>query len=258
MSGLKHSYLMGVCDPTGMLPEGSVFIPGYCSNEKEERVLFSSHLERIFVTRSPCKDPTDGKLLPLVGTKPEEMPRDVWEWLCKKPFGTIIFSRQKDRINATPLPALCGEGDLDGDMYFVLFDKCLIKELEPCFDGAKMQWEIKKQENELRKQQINLKEGPKFKADISKDVNWFAAAQKEILNIEYQSNVGKVIGSMWNLSEQLAKENPEEGIWDPDARACAIASRNAIDTLKHGIGVELPSRLKTKVKEKLHTYISWT
>lgn len=281
VDGLKHTFLMGVCDPTGMLPQGSIFIPGYCAKEEEhektnknendktknasekdkemkkERVLFSAHLERIFVTRSPCKEPTDGKLLPLVGTKPELMPDDVWEWLCNKPFGTIIFSRPKDRLNAAPLPALVGEGDLDGDYYFILFDKLLIRHLEKVFDTPRMRTEIRVQENNLRAQQVNLNEGPKFKEDISNDGDWFAAAQTKMLDVEYHAGVGKVIGTMWNLSEALA-EKSEDGIWDRDARACAKASKSAIDTIKHGLGVELPSRLKNEVKESVHQYISWT
>jgi hypothetical protein len=257
---LKHTYLMGVCDPTGMLPEGTVFIPGYCTEEingKKERVLFSQHIKIIFVTRSPCKEPSDAKLLPLCGTKPTDMPDHVWDWLCNKPFGTIMFSRPKDRMNAAPLPALVGEGDLDGDYYFVLFEKGLIKSLEKTFDGPRMRQEVKIQENDLRAQQVNSKEGPPFKEDISKDGDWFAAAQTKMLDIEYQKNVGAVIGNMWNLSSKIAEES-DEGIWDRDARACAKASKSAIDTLKHGLGVDLPSRLKLQVKESLHPYISWT
>jgi hypothetical protein len=52
---------------------------------------------------------------------------------------------------------------------------------------------------------------------------------------------------MWILSSKIAEES-DEGIWDRDARACTKASKSAIDTLKHGLGVDLPSRLKLQVK----------
>ena len=257
VAGLRHTYLMGVSDATGMLPEGTIFIPGYYTNSENERVLFSSHLERIFVTRSPCLEPSDCKMLPLVGTKPTDMPEDDWKWLCNKPFGTIIFSRPRDRINAAPLPALVGEGDLDGDLYFVLFDKVLIEHLKQVFDHPKMRTEMKKQENELREKHVNLCEGPKYKEDISKDDDWFEAAQNDMMNIEDHIKLNALIGKMYKLSGEIGSESPD-GIWDENARSCARAFKAALDKKKHDTSLTLPSRLKLKLKKSYHPYITWT
>ena len=53
ISGLKHSYLLGVADPTGQLPKGHVFIPGMGKDHGRHTKLFT--------TRSPCVEPSDGR-----------------------------------------------------------------------------------------------------------------------------------------------------------------------------------------------------
>jgi hypothetical protein len=47
-------------------------------------------------------EPTDAKLVTVVGSKPKEMSEDDWDMLCSYGFGTIIFPRSKKK--ATPLP----------------------------------------------------------------------------------------------------------------------------------------------------------
>jgi hypothetical protein len=47
---------------------------------------------RIFITRSPCVKPTDGRMLPLVSERPDAMSEQTWEWLVSLPFGAVLFS----------------------------------------------------------------------------------------------------------------------------------------------------------------------
>jgi hypothetical protein len=53
---------------------------------------------------SPCVEPTDAKLLPVLRTKPNEMSRDDWNFLCNEyDFGTIIFGLPRSQDNV-PIP----------------------------------------------------------------------------------------------------------------------------------------------------------
>jgi hypothetical protein len=47
-------------------------------------------------------EPTDAKLVSVIGSKPKEMSTDDWNMLCNYEFGTIIFPRSKE--GSTPLP----------------------------------------------------------------------------------------------------------------------------------------------------------
>ena len=87
----KHTSLRGVVDPTSLLPEGHIFIPGFKDDGTGKRELFTKDLRKIFVTRSPCVEPTDAKMWPVVNIKPKRMPAETWEWLCGFKFGHIIF-----------------------------------------------------------------------------------------------------------------------------------------------------------------------
>ena len=199
---------MGVCDPTGKLPDGTIFIPGkvYDTKAQKQKLIVES-FSHVFVTRSPCKEPSDASFLPVVSTKPKEMSNEEWQWLCNKPFGSIIFSRPKDRDNAAPLPALTGEGDLDGDYYFVLFEETLLGYLETTFNQDRMKREIRELEDALRKQDLNNSEGPPRREEKDIRDTWWDDAQEEFLNLQYRAAIGGLIGKLWTLSGELAKNS---------------------------------------------------
>lgn len=126
-AGIKHAHLLGVIDPTGMLPSGHIFITGYvggADEEKEERHVFGAIHNEVFVTRSPCLEPSDAKLLPVVGSKPTDMTMDAWEFLCSLLFGHIIFAAPKDKDDAT-LPYLVGEGELVDCQVTYMYRTCM-------------------------------------------------------------------------------------------------------------------------------------
>jgi len=109
---LKHVHLKGVIDPTGKLPENKVFISGYTTDGDNNRQLFGKVHKKIYISRSPCMEPEDAKLISVVGSKPTNMSKDEWELLCSYRFGTIIFSQSRLSV---PLPCVIADGDLDGD-----------------------------------------------------------------------------------------------------------------------------------------------
>ena len=104
----------GVADPTGQLPPGTIFIPGYVGNMHGGRELFGARHPRIFLSRSPALVPSDAKLLEVVHKKPSSMTQENWKFLCSFRFGTVVFSAP---LSGMPtLPYQDGEGGLDGDL----------------------------------------------------------------------------------------------------------------------------------------------
>ena len=205
----------------------------------------SDCFRRLFVTRSPCLEPTDGRIVPLVQHKPSAMSDEEWQWLRDKPFGTIIFARPKNRHHAAPLPALIADGDLDGDLYFVLFDEELLPYLFRTFESKKMRGEQKELEATVRQENINLSEGPPPRRTFGNPA-WFTHAQEDMLKLDHIAGVGKLTGMLYRKSEKIGKEAKDK-IWNPDARAFAKAFKQSLDAYKHGNAIELPRHLEPEV-----------
>eukprot|EP00563_Minutocellus_polymorphus_P004847 CAMPEP_0181042688 /NCGR_PEP_ID=MMETSP1070-20121207/12290_1 /TAXON_ID=265543 /ORGANISM="Minutocellus polymorphus, Strain NH13" /LENGTH=543 /DNA_ID=CAMNT_0023120931 /DNA_START=183 /DNA_END=1814 /DNA_ORIENTATION=+ len=130
-NAMSHAHLKGVCDPTGMLPMNCVFITGAVQDGEGRRTTFGRFHKEVFITRSPCMEPKDAKILKVVGRKPAEMPRKEWNFLRSRPFGHVIFpTATPEDTGYVPLSSLVGNGDLDGDDYFVLWDKGIMEHLK--------------------------------------------------------------------------------------------------------------------------------
>ena len=102
---------VGVADPTSSLPLDSVFISGL------------KFYPDVFITRYPCTEKDDGKLIRAVISQPEEMSDENWSFLQSIPFGTVIFGPSS---SPESLPEQISNGDLDGDLYHVFWDPILI------------------------------------------------------------------------------------------------------------------------------------
>ena len=91
---VKHCWPVGAADPTGALPAGHIFVTGLVGTPALEALRASKphHPPELFVTRSPCVKPTDGRMLPLVTEKPPPMTQAAWEWLLGLPFGPVLHS----------------------------------------------------------------------------------------------------------------------------------------------------------------------
>lgn len=120
-----HSWLVGLADPSGAIPAGYVFMTGFDTFHSKYDI---TSLKKVFVTRSPCVKAEHGRMVPLLTSRPRGMKKDVWDWLLNLPFGGLLFSTSGD---AVPLAMTCADGDLDGDRYFVCWDKKVLTYITP-------------------------------------------------------------------------------------------------------------------------------
>ena len=102
----KGYHLHGLMDETGILEEGQVF----CSVMVEGMVNVITGKDLV-ITRAPALHPGDIQLVDAV-TVPEDSPL---RWL----HNCICFSQK----GARDLPSQLGGGDLDGDTYYLMWDK---------------------------------------------------------------------------------------------------------------------------------------
>lgn len=221
---LKHSFLVGVADPTGAIPPGHVFVTGMN--------VLSVVRDKVFVTRFPCTKESDGPLLPILRSKPASMSDRDWEMLHGFAFGAIIFGSPAPGHAA--LPTMIANGDLDGDLYFVLWDPDLLSHMSPI--------------------ELVSEASEPSTASLERPLpnNWFADAQELMRDIGKPMNRHKLIGKLYKLRDEVIHEL---GYHHRDAMAFGAAYRDAIDTGKHGGSVRLPARLWPKVPAGLHCFL---
>jgi hypothetical protein len=101
--------LFGIMDETNTLNEGEIYCP-YVNSNGQREVLIG---ENIIVTRSPALHPGDIQLVNAVDV-PKDSP------LCEL-HNCIAFSQRGER----DLPSKLSGGDLDGDLYNIIWDQRL-------------------------------------------------------------------------------------------------------------------------------------
>ena len=220
---LCHTHLVGMADPTNKLPPNSIFVTGMNGFE----------LDELFVTRSPCLEAKDGRVIKVVRTKPDEMANDDWDFLQSLTFGALIFG--DPRPGHRPLPELIAGGDLDGDLYFVFWDEAILFEIRriPIGDDEL----VKPSGAPVREKQY--------------DPEWFSKAQNFMSQVpKLHIRIGHLVGLCYNQSFKV------EDIEDPDAVDFARACKQALDVKKHGDLIFLPRHLWSAVPDKLHTYLT--
>jgi hypothetical protein len=223
---LAHAYVGGFADPTDAIPSGSVFVTG------------SKHLAQVtlFVTRSPCIHPSDGRMLPNLTTKPVAMSTKDWEWLNELPFGAIIFSGAEEGMK--PLPTFIANGDLDGDLYFVCWDAEILGHVKA---------------EAIVNVDLDLEMGDNGPSD---DENWLENAQQLMVDPTRYGEQGQLVGKLYKLASKAADENTELFMNDPDAMAFARAYSEALDYRKHGRNISLPFHLHEKLPLNLRKYLA--
>jgi len=242
-NGLRHASLVGVCDPTGKLPEGHVFVTGEdkCPLTGQPKPFVEGR-EKLFVSRSPCVEPSDAHILPVVNTKPNNMQRNEWDHLCSYPFGLIIFATPKNK-KVIPLPVKVADGDLDGDQYFVCWDSKILE----TFDDEDVQRKMKASyviDKSKRSGCLNDKENRVISRQLGSP-NWLEEAQNQMLEIPRMEESSRLVGKAYNL----CCNNPK--IYDEDARAFGRAYKEGLDAKKHGGKVSLPSHLLEQIPKSL-------
>lgn len=111
----NHTSLIGVADPTGKIPRNSVFISGMGGLVKSQ----------IFLTRFPCTESKDG-IVVNVANKRTIKDEKAFKFLSLLPFGMVVFP-----LGENPLPPQINDGDLDGDLYFALWDDEILRSISP-------------------------------------------------------------------------------------------------------------------------------
>jgi hypothetical protein len=219
---LNHAFVIGLADPTAQLPRGSVFVPGL------------NHSEQLFVTRSPCLETCDGRMIPVVAAKPNEMSQENWDFLQSFPFGSIIFSNPEP--GKVAMPVLIGDGDLDGDLYFICWNRAIL--------------------DHINADPMDQKQAPAERSIlVSYSPEWISAAHQKMLNPKRILSLGQVIGKLYNTMEQLA-DSSDKFMSDNDSREFAKACKEALKFLKHGGQISLPQRLHHHLPSKLHPFIT--
>ena len=124
--GRNHPcYVVGCSDPTHAIPHDCMFVTG-CRQGVDAGGGFITKM--FFVTRSPCIDPEDGRVLEQLTCRPAGMSPQDWDWLLSLPFGAILFPDAPAGMK--PMPTLIANGDLDGDLYFVCWDRKVLASLQ--------------------------------------------------------------------------------------------------------------------------------
>lgn len=209
----QDAFVVGVADPTGAIPAGCVFVTGL------------QGVNKVFITRSPCVLPEDGRVLTAIDSiRPGHMKEADWQWLQGLPFGAVVFSGKGPR----PLPAVIADGDLDGDLYFVLWNQALLEHIK-----AKP---VQTRGDAPHKQVAAL---PGRNNATARDKSWLAAAQRHMID-EVVLREQLDIGSTHKLWKEFAINH---GLDHPDTRAFAEAYKNCLVRSKHGTDIELPPHL---------------
>jgi hypothetical protein len=227
--GLEHACVVGVADPTCQLPSGSVFVTG------TKHAKWSSK-EKIYVTRSPCVEPKDGRMLPVITSRPAEMSEDDWEWLQNLRFGAIIFANPKS--DEKPMPELVAGGDLDGDLYFI----CWSDQILSCIQADP----ITDEERRL----VEPEGTREIKAARPYDENWLEKTQQIMLDAPSHFLLGNLIGKLYTGAQKIADES-DNFMREPSCIAYATAFKRALEMGKHGGKVYLPEHLHDKIPPNL-------
>jgi hypothetical protein len=110
----KGHLLYGIMDETNTLKEGEVYI---ATGQQDESGQWRRRIvvgDRLVVTRAPALHPGDVQVVKAMDV-PENSPlRDL--------YNCVVFSQQ----GARDLPSQLSGGDLDGDIFHVIYDKRLI------------------------------------------------------------------------------------------------------------------------------------
>ena len=102
------TFLIGVCDFNNILEENEVFVQLYNENKKKRKIIIGD----IIITKNPCLSRFD---LHKVKAVYKEEFKDLY-------YNIIIFPSKGD----IPIPCKITGSDLDGDIYWICWDKKLI------------------------------------------------------------------------------------------------------------------------------------
>jgi hypothetical protein len=220
--GLEHASCIGVADPTNSIPPGHVFVTGIRNTSISQSELF--------VSRFPCTEAADGKLLPVVRTKPLDMSESSWEWMNGLHFGVVIFGNPWP--GCAPLPETVAGGDLDGDLYFVCWNHAILSSIDNSFDLVEDMSVAKSTPSETQ----------------AWNENWLQDGQDVMRNIKAMTDHHTLIGKLYSYMDKA--DTNSDALW------FGRAYKEAIDIGKHGGLVKLPAHLWESLPERFHMYLT--
>jgi hypothetical protein len=205
------AYLVGGCDPTPgcRIPNGYVAIPG-----------LPDSVDSVLVSRSPALSQADMARLP------------VWKnsILNHHHFGEMFFGN-----GSTPLPNLLADGDLDGDLYFVIWDEKIVEEV-PFTDIAALEQTVILSRKRSKKHSRFFSRTTK----VENNNNWFKETQDVMADVGLAIQVTALISILYN--ESKAEWSSDNCVRD-DYIAYGNAYKKSLDLQKHGDAVDLPGHL---------------
>ena len=207
-SNLAHATLRGVSDPTeGCIPQGYVYLPGFKKNQSPPK--------RVFITRSPCTEASDGMVVPVICsesdlvTSPKHTPPSALEELSRLSFGLIVFP-----LGFPSLPSRINESDLDGDMFMVVWDEAIIGQVQECSDPQE-DCTVERVDNpttEWRENQHTWFQivQPALVLNRSAEVNLLVKRSSCLWKKAYKENginstLAKTMGQVWKKANELDK-----------------------------------------------------
>ena len=188
--------LYGIMDETKILQEGEIFVVTEQSPEGGRRVLIQDH---VAITRSPALHPGDVQIVKAVDVS-EDSP-------LKRLSNVVVFSQHGMRDLASKLSG----GDLDGDIYNVIYDRRLIPTCatEPA-------------------------DYPRVAAkELDRTVS-----PKDMSDFFIQFMESDQLGMLCNVHMQLADQRLK-GTFDEDCIKLASMASTAVDFSKTGIPVKM-------------------
>eukprot|EP00854_Cymbomonas_tetramitiformis_P021506 gene21506-25865_t len=228
-----EAWVVGAADPTDAIPEGHIFVTGLKSHHLP---VAEDGQHCVFLTRSPCVKPGDGRILPVVTSCPEGMSPAVWTWLEQRPLGEVLFSNAGSR----PMPETVAAGDLDGDYYFVCWDNLVVANIQPReLQDAAGHNLVDNQESKV------LAKETACTLPSQSDEDWLGKVHGHMTDVEVLKE-SLMIGKLYKAMERKSASSPL-GADGPDYLAFADAYLQSIDRGKHGNSFSLPEHLCVEV-----------
>jgi hypothetical protein len=159
-------------------------------------------------------------------------------------FGEICFGN-----GSPPLPNLIAHGDLDGDLYFVLWDKSMVESV-PMTDIKKLERTVGL--SQKRKRDSRRRAAIRAGENADSNGNWFDLMQDAIVDVALSVRISKLIGILYN--EAKAELESSDCVYE-DYVAYGKAFKKALDLNKHGDAIELPEHLWEPVPENLREFL---
>jgi RNA dependent RNA polymerase len=167
--------------------------------------------------------------------KPPQMSAADWAWLNGLKFGGIMFGNPA--AGEKTLPARIAKGDLDGDLYFVCWNKDILSHVQPVVDNG---CTIEDPE-------------PATQESLDRPWNkqWLETGQELMGDVQRLVNLNKLISQLYKRWKEAFIDQESVGR-SLDAVDFGRAYKAALDIGKHGGKVYLPRRLWAEVPKKFY------